>query len=152
MGGKVRPPRRPSHIDKYERLIAGRDNFMTDFENECLSQKWDSSKRHHPKGPKRHEHPEWAAMIQSQVYPHHSDVDFQEYCDWVSHGHGDNWFQEEHACPGCVDPRDFDNIDWQTMPIDEFDEVLQRLGTCVACKEELKFVRKYKERMNRRLA
>jgi len=67
MGGRVLPPpmiRRPRHIDKYEILTVGRDKFMMDFENACLSSHWDSSKRPHPKGPKRHEDQEWAAMIQ----------------------------------------------------------------------------------------
>ena len=81
-------PRRPGR-----RSHAIGDYFMMDFENECLSQNWDSSKRPHPKGPKRHEDPEWAAMIQSQVYPHHSDVDWEEYVEWSS-VHGDEWFLE----------------------------------------------------------
>ena len=34
-------------------------------------------------------------MIQSQVYPNHSDVDWEEYIDWTSAGHGDEWFQAE---------------------------------------------------------
>ena len=33
-------------------------------------------------------------MIQSQVYPHHSDVDWEEYVDWVSNGGGDEYFQD----------------------------------------------------------
>ena len=36
-------------------------------------------------------------MIESPVYPHHSDVDWQEYVDWVSLGFGDEWFQEEEG-------------------------------------------------------
>ena len=143
MGGRILPPNRPRHIDKYEILTLERDNFMMDFENACLSQNWDSSRREHPKGPNRHKDPEWAAMIQSQVYPHHSDVDWEEYVQWSS-VHGDEWFLEPF-CHGCDDPRDFDNIDWQTMPVDEFNGVLQRLGTCVLCKEELESVRKYEE-------
>jgi len=95
MGGKIRPPNRPGHIDKYEILTVERDNFMMDFENECLSQRWDNSKRQHPTGPKRHEDTEWATMIQSQAYPDHADVDWEEYTEWVSRGHGDEWFQEE---------------------------------------------------------
>ena len=94
MGGNIMI-RRPRHIDKYEILTIARDNFMMDFENACLSSHWDSSKRPHPKGPKRHEDQEWAAMIQSQVYPHHSDVDWEEYVDWVNIGGGDEYFQED---------------------------------------------------------
>ena len=138
MGGNIMI-RRPRHIEKYEILTIARDNFMMDFENACLSSHWDSSKRPHPKGPKRHEDQEWAAMIQSQVYPHHSDVDWEEYVEWSS-VHGDEWFQEPF-CNGCDDPRDFGNIDWQNMPVDEFNGVLHRLGTCVTCKEELESVR-----------
>ena len=93
MGGTVLPPRRPGHILKYTPLAFERNYFMCDFENACLSQNWDSSK--FPKGPTRCEDPEWAAMIQSQVFPHHSDVDWEEYCDWVQGGGGDEWFQEE---------------------------------------------------------
>ena len=51
MGGRVLPPpmiRRPRHINKYEILTVGRDNFIMDFENACLSQNWDSSRRAHP--------------------------------------------------------------------------------------------------------
>ena len=95
MGGRMLPPRRPRHIDKYEILTIERDNFMMDFENACLSQNWDSSRRAHPKGPNRHKDPEWAAMIQSQVYPHHSDVDWEEYVQWSS-VHGDEYFIEDN--------------------------------------------------------
>ena len=55
----------------------------------------DVSKRLFPRGPNRHEDPEWAEMIQSQVYPHHSDIDWQEYVDWVRLGGGDDHFLEE---------------------------------------------------------
>ena len=87
-----------------------------------LSQNWDSSKKH-PIGPDRYKDPEWAAMIKSQVYPHHSDVDFQEYQEWCENGGGDEWFQEEEdepevkmekrqvmketRCPGCGRGDDF---------------------------------------------
>ncbi len=72
---------------------------MMDFENSCLSQNWDSRKRAHPKGPNRYKDPEWAAMIQSHVYPHHSDIDWEEYVEWVSNGGGDEWFQEDAPEP-----------------------------------------------------
>ena len=93
MGGTVIPPRRPRHKDDI--LTPERDSFMMDFENECLKEclrnNWTGE---FPKGPKRHEHSAWAAMIQSQVYPHHSDVDWDEYVKWVSSGFGDEVFQE----------------------------------------------------------
>ena len=94
MGGRVIPPRRPGRSTALYLTVARDVSFM-DFENACLSRNWDSSKRQHPKGPKRHEDPEWAQMIQSQVYPHHSDVDFQEYCEFCENGGGCEAFQEE---------------------------------------------------------
>jgi hypothetical protein len=75
-----------------------RYSALMDFENSCLSQHWDSSVKPHPRGSKRYEDPEWAAMIQAQVYPHHSDVDWYEYVEWVSQGGGDEAFQKEDKC------------------------------------------------------
>ena len=96
MGGRVLPPNRPGHIEKNDIITSDRDAFMMDFENACLADKWRFfSKGPHPTGKKRYEDPAWAAMIESNVYPHHSDVDWQEYVDWVSRGLGDEWFQEE---------------------------------------------------------
>ena len=94
MGGTVIPGRRPLHIPRYTPLTVGRDNFYMDFENDIL-RKWDSRKKAHPKGPNRCKDPEWAAIIQSEVYPHHSDIDWHEYVEWVENGGGDEWFQEE---------------------------------------------------------
>ena len=71
-----------------------RDSFYMDFENSCLAHNWDSSTPH-PTGINRHENEEWAEMIQSQVYPNHSDIDWYEYVEWVSQGGGDEWFQEK---------------------------------------------------------
>ncbi len=95
MGGTVLPPKRPRHIPKYTPLTVGRDNFLMTFENFVLEHDWDSSKRAHPKGPKRHEDREWAKTIQSRVYPHTSEIDWEEYVEWVENGGGDEWFQEE---------------------------------------------------------
>ncbi len=83
-------PRRPRRTP-HDR--PGRDNFLLDFENEIL-QSWDARKGI-PRGPRRFENPEWAALIKRNVYPHHSDVDWEEYVEWVSQGGGDEWFQEE---------------------------------------------------------
>ena len=122
MGGTVLPPRRPGRKDKYELLTPERDAFMMDFENACLSQEWDNSKKQFPTGRLRHADAEWGAMIISQVFPHHSDVDFQEYQEWCENGGGDEWFQEEDEpevkmekrqvmkdtrCPGCGRGDDF---------------------------------------------
>ena len=63
--------------------------FMTDFENSLL-EGWDKPI---PKGNQRHENPEWAKHVQSQVFPNHSDVDWWEYVLWVEEGVGDQCFQ-----------------------------------------------------------
>ena len=59
------------------------------FENSLLDG-WDKPI---PKGNQRHENPEWAKHVQSQVFPNHSDVDWWEYVLWVEEGAGDEWFQ-----------------------------------------------------------
>ena len=105
MGGTVLPPKRPRHIPRYTPHTIDKGNFYMDFENACLSQNWDSRKRPHPKGTKRHKDPESAAMIQSQVFPNHSDIDWEEYMEWVESGGGDKRFQEEE---------DDENNKWQT--------------------------------------
>ena len=94
MGGTVVPPVRPKKITPrwHNSMI---DSFMMDFENACLADHWDSSAADHPKGDRRHLNKEWAAMIQSQVYPHHSDIDWIDYVQYVIHGGGDEWFHEE---------------------------------------------------------
>ena len=33
-------------------------------------------------------------MLQTQVYPHHLNIDWGEYCNWVSSGFGDETVQE----------------------------------------------------------
>ena len=72
------------------------ENFFLDFENACLV---DFTRRngssYFPTGPRRHENAQWAEFMKGQVYPHHSDVDWEEYVVWVSHGGGDDWFQED---------------------------------------------------------
>ena len=59
MGGTALPPRRPGRIPKDIPITVERDAFMTDFENACLSQNWDSRFRAHPKGILRHADAEW---------------------------------------------------------------------------------------------
>ena len=73
-----------------------RDAFMMDFENACLQQDWNSSERSHPKGPRRFEDPQWATMMRQQCEGH-SDVTFEQYCEWCLAGGGDEWFQEDEA-------------------------------------------------------
>jgi hypothetical protein len=82
------PPQRP------RRVSPPNDDFMADFENEVL-QSWDA-RLGIPRGTRRFENTEWAALIKRNVYPHHSDVDWSEYTAWVSQGKGDEWFQEDN--------------------------------------------------------
>ena len=91
MGGTVLPPSRPNKGYRYKNS-APRDAFMMDFENACLEQNWAGEP---PRGPKRHENPEWQKMIQSQVYPHHSEIDWYDYVEFCESGGGDEWFQED---------------------------------------------------------
>jgi hypothetical protein len=79
------PPRRP------HRVSPPNDDFMADFENEVL-QSWDA-RLGIPRGTRRFENTEWAALIKRHVYPHHSDVDWSEYQKWCELGGGDEWFQ-----------------------------------------------------------
>ena len=92
MGGTVTemPPHRPNKRLK----VTDKINFLMDFENDCLRNNWDGWKPF-PTGPRRFEDPEWATMIKSQVFPHHSDVDWFEYVEFCQLGYGDEWFQEE---------------------------------------------------------
>ena len=63
---------------------------MMDFENSLLED-WDARKGI-PTGPRRFENAEWAELVKRNVYPNHSDVDWDEYVDWVSSGRGNEWF------------------------------------------------------------
>ena len=68
---------------------------MCDFEYDVL-RSWDAHKGI-PRGPRRFENKEWAALVMSHVFPHHSDVDWYEYTEWVRSGGGDEWFQEDET-------------------------------------------------------
>ena len=93
------PPNRPGHRDKYEIITPEIDKFMMDFENHCLEfhWHWDITNWIWPQGNKRHEDPDWAAMIKKQIYPHNDSIDWEEYCNWVSRGYGGEWFQEDQS-------------------------------------------------------
>ena len=94
MGGSLvpaPPPRRPEHRDCGYKIESVLEAFYMDFENACLS----DFGGEHPKGPDRHKDPAWAAHIKAQVFPYHSDVDWEEYVEWVSGGGGDEVFHEE---------------------------------------------------------
>ena len=84
--GPLYMPRRPGH-----RTHAIGDSFMMDLENSFLSG-WGETV---PQGTRRFEIVAWAALVKRNVFPNHSDVDWDEYCDWVRIGGGDEWFQEE---------------------------------------------------------
>ena len=90
LGGTIDPPMRPRH--RYGGTTPATNEFMMDFENSCLAD-WHSG--FHPLGPKRHLDHDWAAFIQSRVFPFSSEIDWLEYCNWVENGYGDEWFQED---------------------------------------------------------
>ena len=95
MVDQIQPPRRPQrNVPQTREYQRYKNDFLSDFESTCLQYLWVGEP---PKGVTRHEDPEWAEMIQSQVYPHHSDVDWYEYCEWVMGGGGDVWFYDELA-------------------------------------------------------
>ena len=116
LGGAIDPPMRPRH--RYGGTTPETNEFMMDFENSCLAD-WHSG--FHPVGPKRHLDNEWAAFIQSRVFPFSSEIDWLEYCNWVENGYGDEWFQEDEPevkeekmqcirdsrCSGCGRDDDF---------------------------------------------
>ena len=54
--------------------------------------------------------------MKMQVYPHHSDVDWEEYTAWVKAGGGDEYFFEGGECclghpETCDDDIDFSETD-----------------------------------------
>ena len=65
-------------------LSQERDAFMMDLENAIL-QDWDA-RQSIPQGKRRFENPHWAALVQRNVYPHHSDVTWSQYVEWVQQG------------------------------------------------------------------
>ena len=81
------PPRRPGPTS-FDR--PGFHAFLMDFENAVL----EDGGRDSPTGPRRFEKAEWAELIKRNVYPNHSDLDWDEYVEWVSQGGGDEWFME----------------------------------------------------------
>ena len=76
-------PKRP-----FPKVHRKNDAFMLDFENDLL-RSWSKAI---PQGNNRFEHPEWQKHVLSQVYPHHSDIDFHEYVAWCLSGGGELWF------------------------------------------------------------
>ena len=93
----AQPCRSPPPQQVLEHL---RNAFLMDFENDVL-RSWDARKGI-PRGPRRFENKEWAALVQQHVYPHHSDVTWEQYMTWVRGGGGDEWFQEEEESLFCA--------------------------------------------------
>jgi hypothetical protein len=66
-----------------------RNSFLMDFENEVLRAFGGA-----PRGPTRHLDPQWAVLVRHRVDPHHTDVTWAEYVEWVRAGGGDEWVKE----------------------------------------------------------
>ena len=81
---RVWMPKRPGH-----RSRKTSDAFMMDFENSLLTD-WTHTI---PTGVLRFEKDAWSQLVKRNVFPNHSDVDWDEYCQWVNQGGGDDWFQ-----------------------------------------------------------
>ena len=64
------------------------DNFLMDFENACVEEYG----RAPPRGRRRFDDEGWAQYMKRQMYPN-SDLDWEEYMEWVSAGGGDSWTQ-----------------------------------------------------------
>ena len=111
-----------------------RDAFMMDFENSCLLQNWDNAKKQHPTGLLRHPDSEWVAMIKSQVYPHHSDIDWEEYCEWVFHGGGDECFQADEESEMFLE-RMLETTREEQFFLPGYYEAQTRLRTPYLCKD-----------------
>ena len=79
----TRPNSNPMRVDA---------SFMMDFENSLLDD-WDAHQGI-PQGKCRWEDEAWATLVQANVYPHHSDIDWCEYKSFVMSGGGDEWFLE----------------------------------------------------------
>ena len=78
-------------------LHRDRLSFFLDFENSLLCE-FDSSQGI-PTGTHRYEDPVWAAHVQRNVWPHHSDIDWFEYRLFCTLGYGDEWFQALPEAP-----------------------------------------------------
>ena len=74
-------------------------NFLLDFENWVLQNKWDS-RIGIPAGRHRHEDPLWRQVIQEELrdYPRRT---WDQYVTFVLQGGGDEWFQEDQE--GIID-------------------------------------------------
>ena len=69
------------------------NNFMMDLENWVLEHRWDA-RIGIPCGPQRHLDHLWGQVMMEEMadYPRRT---YEEYCEWVESGGGDEWFQPE---------------------------------------------------------
>jgi hypothetical protein len=67
------------------------DNFMMDLENWVLEHRWDA-RIGIPCGRARHLDHLWGEVMREEMadYPRRT---YEEYCEWVESGGGDEWFQ-----------------------------------------------------------
>ena len=103
------PSKRPQHRewiwdDAHSRENRDCANFLMDWENACLEDFLGATtgvrlmharcnKDKWPWRNQRHLVEPWAEFMKNEVYPNHSDVDWEEYTLWVSSGGGDDMFQ-----------------------------------------------------------
>ena len=69
------------------------DNFFMDLENWALEHRWDA-RIGIPCGRARHLDHLWGEVMRGEMadYPRRT---FDQYCEWVESGGGDDWFQPE---------------------------------------------------------
>ena len=103
------PSKRPQHkeliwSDAHREENDDRNSFLMDWENACLEDFLEATtgvrfmharcnKDKWPWGTQRYLVESWAEFMKNEVYPNHSDVDWEEYTLWVSSGGGDDMFQ-----------------------------------------------------------
>ena len=95
------PPRRPGrtscNLPDFDAFWQ-RHQFLSHFEYDILKRSQTLNRIFYndgiPRGPRRFEKAEWADLIKRNVYPNHSEVDWDEYVEWVSRGGGFELFKE----------------------------------------------------------
>ena len=75
------------------------NNFLMDLEHYVLQHRWDA-RIGIPCGPQRHLDHLWGQVMEEEMkdYPRRT---YEEYCEWVESGGGDEWFQEDQE--GIID-------------------------------------------------
>ena len=79
--------RRGTLVDEYRR---DRNNFYMDLENYALEHVWRAPA---PTGPARHLNSAWGQMMRAEMVDYDPPKTYVDYCSWVEHGGGDDWFQ-----------------------------------------------------------